>query len=221
MILFIVIISLVRAGIPDEFSCSAGPLIYGPECQATLAVGGWSNAMITYEIVDILSETNIECMGWGLSSVIECNKTIMNWYPLGVFFDSGMSRLFWGNNMDYPAIKCKGFPLPTGLKWKFTLVPQGYFGCCGKIRYQEGSQECCGGEVFPHDYKDNHVCCDIYWVDEKNCCEITGFDGEYKKNVLCPMGNCCQKDITTFETVCCDHACFNSQCFKSSGNTTY
>lgn len=212
MLLFI-LVALISAGIPDEFACIAGPQIYGPECKASLATEGNSGAMILYKITEIISSTNVECMGLGVSNTIDCGKNTLDWYPLGIFSDGGQSTLFWGDNMGYPAIKCKGEPIPSGIKWKFYILGNDE-DCCGIVKYSRLYQECCNGKIYNKD--DVKTCCGGVWTDTVDCCDILDTNHEYKYSVKCPMSNCCQKDITTFETVCCDHTCFNTQCYKSS-----
>jgi hypothetical protein len=212
MLLFI-LVSLISAGIPDEFACIAGPQIYGPECKASLATEGSSGIMIIYEITEIISSTNIECLGLAINNTVDCNNKVLDWYPLGVFSDNGRSTLFWGDNIGYPAIKCKGLPIPTSIKWKYSLTYDNYVGCCGNVKYNyDPDKTCCGNKIYKNDNVNG--CCGEVWTNSLNCCAIVDSDSGRGYDIPCPMANCCQKDITTFETVCCDHACFNTQCYK-------
>jgi hypothetical protein len=205
MILFFLII--VSADIPDEFACEAGPGFYGPECQASLATEGGSVTMIVYKITEIVSSTNIECEGRGSANVLKCDDTKRDWYPLGVLTEGDVGSLYWGANIDYPAIKCKGIPSQTGIKWQFYLVDNTRQGCCNKKIFNTTRQRCCGGNLYKKEDYPGYYCCGDNWMSpEDECCKIG--DPVTGEDTVCPKGHyCCQANICTNQNICCSNSC--------------
>ena len=168
-----------------QYACGAGPLMYGPDCIATDCINSAYNDMIVYTIDEIISNTNIECIGKGFNNVFSCSNNKFTWYPLGLLKEGDSATLFWGKNSGCPEIKCKGQPLPTLLKWSWKM--------------KANNKKCCRNQIYDPDI--NGCCRNNLYDPMKNIC-CTDDSG----SILCPRKSDCCGSICYNKTnnICCD-----------------
>jgi hypothetical protein len=112
--------------------------------------------MILYTIDEIISTTNIECYGLAFNHEFNCTNK-WDWYQLGVLNEGASSTLYWGDNIGYPSIKCMGAPLPTAIKWSWSIFGSYNHICCEGKKIDTGSGlSCCNDKIYN---SHTHDCC--------------------------------------------------------------
>ena len=189
-------------------ACGAGPMIYGPECTATMCEGPVD--MIYYKIDKITFNTNLECMGWAWRSVPSCKGGKFDWFPLGIMSEGDESPLYWGPSDACPQIKCKGQPLPTTFEWSWRAfgseasccgeTPYHYdkskLMCCGETLYNPKIHDCCFGILF--DLK-IQKCCYGYDIHRGAVNTVCKINDDCCHGAYCCPNTCCIDGVT-----CCD-----------------
>jgi hypothetical protein len=113
-------VSMLTVVMASYNNCYAPPSIYGPKCKASDWLNGVDGVYVKYT-VDILGDVNVECEAVGSGYRKEDGKP-WGWYNMGVFTDGDAGTLYWGANMAYPEIRCKGLPLGSGIRWSWSTT---------------------------------------------------------------------------------------------------
>jgi hypothetical protein len=99
----------------SPFPCYAPPLFYGLKCKSPRSLIGVKDTTIVYHVNQI-GDTAIHCKALGMGYVTK-EGCKWGWYDIGINPESATLR--WGSSAGTPAIRCKGVPLGTAIKWSW------------------------------------------------------------------------------------------------------
>ena len=94
-----------------EYAGYAGPGVYGPISQGSVAILGSTGHKVKYCITEVTGDTQICCEG---------SNGVGTFQSIGCFTSHSTGcgfALDWGNNANTPKIRCKGTVLGSTFKW--------------------------------------------------------------------------------------------------------